>query len=161
MLLRLIGRVDRKARKQCKERSDSSELERVYNWITEQTPYGRPYQYVNGFLSQVLKPEGIQSYLVDIISTEGIITAQRVSAPMCNLPERSGLIGLASWTGDESDGDLWCIDLADDRIRCIPVGAGDDNLDEVRLASYGVLPSFRYWVSYLESRAREAKWIYW
>ena len=158
-MLALIRTIDPRLSDECGVFLGQPELEPVLTWITRQTRYNRPVPYVNGFLSRVLKPQGLRSSIVDLWGARDLIADQGNVAPICNVPAGSGLVQIGSWTGDRSDGDAWCLDLHHDCIRCIPVGSGDDDLDLVRLASYGVLPTFLYWVAYLRCSAYQRGWL--
>jgi hypothetical protein len=158
-LLDLITSINPELSDQCSTYAQDSDLNVIFDWVTERRSCDRPVPYVNGFLSRILKSGGLGSDILQLWGVNEVISLQREVFPISEIPEEAGLIQIASWTGDWGDGDAWCIDLVWDCMRCVPVGSVKLDAESSRTNSYGVLPSFLYWVSYLRCSAYQRGWL--
>ena len=111
-----------------------------------------------GFLSAIMYDDGYDGSILRVWGLDTLMHDQRDIAPICEIPPDSGLIAFADWTG-EGDGDTWCYDGKFNRIRCLPVGCGCKDADQLRLHSYGVSRSFHQLVAYLRCDAEPREWI--
>jgi hypothetical protein len=157
-LLELISELDPHLREQCGEFVSNKELQEFYSKLWEHYPYPHRSQSVEGFLSIILKPRQLSGKLITLWGKDEFWKLQSNCAPICNAPRDASIYQLGDWTG-ESDGDGWCLDLTCNCIRCVYVGSGTDDLDQLRLGSYAVLPSFWQWVAYLRCSAWERGWL--
>lgn len=132
---------------------DRSELEDVFRFV-EKHGNGRRVPLIEGFLSQVVRGRTNTDSLIELWGVSDFIENQSNYAPICNLPDEFQLIQFGSWCGERSDGDGWCIDFADELIRCIPVACDDDHgVDYLKRCSYGCFPTLKPLGSYLLSVA--------
>lgn len=136
-----------------------NELNKIFEFSFKEENNENENLYVKGFLSGILIPGGINSDILNISSIESFINDQKNYCPVCLLEEGSGILSFATWTGDYEDGDAWCIDLCANEIICIPVSCGDKKRDVVRSNSYGILPNFNYFVSYIAASIIDRKWL--
>jgi hypothetical protein len=136
-----------------------SELNSVFEWVNNSLGYEKDFSYVNKFLSKILILGGFISDIVDIWGVDELISMQSEVSPISSLEEGHEIFQFGSWSGDLSDGDAWCVDMMHSSIICIPVGTDCADIDEARSASYGRLPNFSYFVSFLASSAIQRGWL--
>ena len=139
--------------------SYQDQIDHVFNWLAEGKRAGRHLIYLESFLSKILVPGGIACDLIQVWGVDQIIGNQSEYAPICNVDDTCGLIQFASWTGDYSDGDAWCLDLIASEVVCLPVASGEAYRAASREATYARLPNFSYFVSYLASSALQRGWL--
>jgi len=129
-------------------------IKKVWSWSSS----SEPHDVVLGFLSQVLSEKGHASKIIEVCGTDQFLHDQEDCAPVCNIPNESGIFAFAHWTG-ETDGDAWCYDIKYGCVRCLPVSCGQADADQSRLASYGVSPDFHQLAAYLRCDAERRNWI--
>jgi hypothetical protein len=159
LLLSLIKEINPDAQTACDAFTPDHELQKIYAALWQRSEYKRPLRCVEGFLSRVLKPTDLDGSIITLWGADKLFENQKEWAPICEIPPESGIVQLGYWTG-ESDGDGWCLDIDWRCIRCIYVSSGSSDLDQVRLASYGVFKSLWQWIAYLlRCSAWERGWV--
>ena len=134
-------------------------VEKVLNEVWSWSSNSKPSDRVLGLFSQILSEKGYQSAILEIWGTDQFLDEQEDVAPICNIPNDSGIFAFAHWTGELSDHDTWCYDIKHRFIRCVPVSAGKEDADQSRLASYGVTSNFHQLSVYLRCEAESRGWI--
>ena len=128
--------------------------EQVLQEVWALSSNSKPHDVVLGFFSEILSHSGYGSMILNVWGADYFLHGQEEEAPICNLPNDSGIFAFADWTGEISDGDTWCYDIEYNCVRCLPVSsASEGDADKARLASYGVSPNFHQLSAYLRREA--------
>ena len=130
-------------------------ISKVWSWSSN----NEPHDMVLGFFSQILSESGYNTKILEVWGTDQFLHDQEDVAPICNIPNDSGIFAFAHWTGELSDGDAWCYDIKYGFIRCVPVSSGEEDADQSRLTSYGVTSNFHELSAYLRCEAERRDWI--
>ncbi|GHC65649.1 hypothetical protein [Roseibacillus persicicus] len=137
--------------------ASENELEKVFELIRlPRTKNGNPV--MKGFLSTVLRKDYYNAEIIEVLGASTFIEDQTDCSPLSELAADSGLVQFASWTGDYSDGDAWCLDILEDRVVCIPVGVPETRAEALERA-YGIFPDFLYLEAYLRCSAEIRGWL--
>jgi hypothetical protein len=150
-LLALLEEIHPDWAPDCRTFMSASDQQPILDWLWSRLSGGRPIPYVQGFLSRVLKDRGLGGDPIIVFGTGDLVGMQTGTAPINLMPPDSGLVEIASWAGDGSDGDAWCLDGKRGCVRGVGLSCGSSDVQEVRAWSYAVLPTFDHWVSYLRT----------